>query len=177
MILVTTGFHNVPFDRLVEWVDQIAQTGQFPESFFIQKGSSAVECEACESVDFLEMETMEQYMAECKAVITHGGTGSVMTALMSGKKPIVVPRLERYGEVCNDHQLEIAQVFAEKGWVYPATNKEEIAEHLSREIGSGRRHEYLRNNERLLSIVSSYLDEVQSRQAARRGRIGSSVSQ
>jgi len=44
-----------------------------------------------------------------KIIITHGGVGTIMTALKHGKKVIVVPRYKKFGEIADDHQLDITQ--------------------------------------------------------------------
>jgi hypothetical protein len=41
------------------------------------------------------------------AVVIHGGSGTIRDALAAGHRPVVVPRLQRYGEHVNDHQLEL----------------------------------------------------------------------
>ena len=47
-------------------------------------------------------------MANADIIITHGGPATFMGAIAKGKKPIVVPRLEKFGEHVNDHQIEFA---------------------------------------------------------------------
>lgn len=42
-------------------------------------------------------------------LITHGGAGTMVNAVKRGKRVIVVPRLARYGEHVDDHQLELAK--------------------------------------------------------------------
>jgi UDP-N-acetylglucosamine transferase subunit ALG13 len=48
-------------------------------------------------------------MKRAKIVITHGGTGSIFTALNLNKKVIAIPRLKKFREVTNDHQLQIVK--------------------------------------------------------------------
>lgn len=48
-------------------------------------------------------------------IICHAGTGAALTALESGKCPILVPRLSRYGEHVDDHQVQIAQELHRRG--------------------------------------------------------------
>ena len=50
-------------------------------------------------------------------MICHAGVGSVMVALMNGKRPVVVPRLHRFGEAVDDHQLTFARRFRQAGLV------------------------------------------------------------
>ena len=42
-------------------------------------------------------------------VVTHAGVGSILTCLLNGKRPVVVPRLAGLGEHVDDHQLELAR--------------------------------------------------------------------
>ncbi|SCA89402.1 Glycosyl transferase CpsG [Streptococcus macedonicus] len=57
---------------------------------------------------------MEDYMNRADIIITHGGPATFMGAIAKGKKPIVVPRQEKFGEHVNDHQLEFAQQVSER---------------------------------------------------------------
>jgi UDP-N-acetylglucosamine transferase subunit ALG13 len=168
LILVTTGFHNVPFDRLIQWAEQIATGNDFSESFFIQKGGSKIEPANCDSIDFIPMDTFSSYLQRSKCVITHGGTGSIMTSLMAGKKPIVVPRLKRFGEVCNNHQLEIAREFEKKGWVYVATNSKQLRQHIKQQLNNGHSTKYSSNNSKLLNIIGDCLNSIEAGKFKRR---------
>jgi UDP-N-acetylglucosamine transferase subunit ALG13 len=169
LIFVATGFHCDPFDRLVEWVEDIASQGIFKELFFVQKAGSKVPLKSCRSIDFIEMDRFGNYMTDSRAVITHGGTGSIMTALMAGKRPIVVPRLKKFGEVCNDHQLEIANELQKKNWVYVATTEPEIVSSLRIVMSKGGSSRYERSNAKLLTIVSDYLAAVAQKKSRPRG--------
>ena len=44
-------------------------------------------------------------------VITHGGTGAIIGAVKKGKKVIAVPRLAKYGEHVDDHQIQLIAQF------------------------------------------------------------------
>jgi len=48
-------------------------------------------------------------------VISHAGAGSIMTTLVNNKPLILVPRLKKYGEVVDDHQLELAREMEKQG--------------------------------------------------------------
>jgi UDP-N-acetylglucosamine transferase subunit ALG13 len=41
-------------------------------------------------------------------VVCHAGDGSILAAVRAGHVPVVLPRLARYGEAVDDHQLELA---------------------------------------------------------------------
>jgi UDP-N-acetylglucosamine transferase subunit ALG13 len=42
-------------------------------------------------------------------VVCHAGIGSVAVALAHGRRPIIVPRLHRFGEAVDDHQVFFAR--------------------------------------------------------------------
>ena len=44
-------------------------------------------------------------------IITHGGVGSILNALKNEKKVIAMPRLAKFKEHNDDHQVEICQKF------------------------------------------------------------------
>lgn len=57
---------------------------------------------------------LREATAAADVVIAHSGTGSALTALEVGKTPLLVPRLARYGEHVDDHQLQIAAELARR---------------------------------------------------------------
>lgn len=111
MIFVTVGTHEQQFDRLVRAADALAEN----ERVYIQTGySNCVPCRA-EHSSMLSYEQMNEFMREADVVITHGGPGSIMLALEHGKKPVAVPRLQKFGEHVNNHQLLFCRYLAEEG--------------------------------------------------------------
>lgn len=56
-------------------------------------------------------ERMECLIDEADLIITHGGVGSVISSVKMWKKEIASPRLAKYGEHTNDHQLQIIIFF------------------------------------------------------------------
>jgi beta-1,4-N-acetylglucosaminyltransferase len=105
VILVTVGSNGAPFDRLLREVDGIAPA----EELVVQHGPSQIRPRDATCVPFMHFSELERAVAAARIVITHAGVGSVLLALMNGKRPVVVPRLARYGEVVDDHQLHFAE--------------------------------------------------------------------
>lgn len=110
MILVTVGNHYLGFDRLVKKMDEIAATTR--EKVIVQNGSTRYEPVHCEYFDFVEYRKMQQLNREARMIVSHSGVGSILTALELNKPMILVPRLKRFNEVYDDHQLEIAEALA-----------------------------------------------------------------
>ena len=113
MILVATGASQFPFDRLLRAVDSLPRE----QRIVVQHGCSAVRPAGAECVDFVPMPELAALVREASAVVTHAGVGSILLCLTNERRPIVVPRLRRFGETVDDHQLESARRFAERGLV------------------------------------------------------------
>ena len=113
MILVATGASQFPFDRLLRAVSSL----DGGERVVVQRGCSAVEPDGAECVDFLPMPDLAALVREARVVVTHAGVGSILLCLTNGRSPVVVPRLKRFGETVDDHQLESARRFAAAGLV------------------------------------------------------------
>jgi UDP-N-acetylglucosamine transferase subunit ALG13 len=54
-------------------------------------------------------------IAEADLVISHAGMGSALTVLEAGRTPLLVPRLRRFGEHVDDHQVPTAEELARRG--------------------------------------------------------------
>lgn len=110
MILVTIGTSD-PFDRLLAAVALLPPG----EEIVAQCGDSTVRPANARCVSFLGFGELNALIVSARIVVTHAGAGSVITALSAGRRPIVVPRLRRYGEAVDDHQVEFGRSLAAAG--------------------------------------------------------------
>jgi len=116
LVFVTVGTHPMPFDRLLRMVDEIAS--DFPEyTFVFQIGHSNYIPKHGEWFRFTDAERIEALYREARWIVAHAGVGTIMNALEHGVRPFVVPRLKKYGEHTNDHQIEIVRILSENGLV------------------------------------------------------------
>ncbi|MBR2423274.1 MAG: glycosyltransferase [Oscillospiraceae bacterium] len=120
MTFVTLGTQSFPFNRLLELVDRLVEEGVLRGEVFAQVGYSTYVPRNYSYVDFLEPAAYSRYIAQADLVIAHAGVGTIMSCLSSRRKLIVVPRSKRYSEHVDDHQFEIAEEFAEKGYLFAA---------------------------------------------------------
>lgn len=58
---------------------------------------------------------LQTAVAESDVVIAHAGTGAALTAIDAGRTPILVPRLARFAEHVDDHQVQIAAELDRRG--------------------------------------------------------------
>jgi UDP-N-acetylglucosamine transferase subunit ALG13 len=127
MILVATGASQFPFDRLLRSVDGLA----VGERMVVQHGCSAVRPRGADCLDFVPMPELARLVRDARVVVTHAGVGSILLCLTNGRSPVVVPRLARFGETVDDHQLESARRFAGAGLVTLVEDPAELAPALA----------------------------------------------
>lgn len=126
LILLSLGTHQQPFARALDLVEPLARGG---ENLIIQHGSTAPKPEMPNTiwVEFMAFDALVDTLAKVDSLVCHAGVGTIMTALKTGHRPVVIPRLAKYGEHIDDHQLDIATRFAERGLVRCLTPQADLA--------------------------------------------------
>lgn len=125
---VILGTQDKAFPRLLKDVEASSLEGEI----LAQSGFTAYSSEKMKVVDYLGQEDFQQAIKEADLVITHGGVGTIMQALSFGKKVIAAPRYGRYGEHQNDHQADIVESFAAKGYLLPYYDGDDLNEVLKK---------------------------------------------
>lgn len=118
MIFVTLGSQKFQFNRLLQVVDNL----ETDERIFAQIGYSDYKPKNYEFKKFLDRDEFTNAMDLADIVITHGGTGAIINAVKKGKKVIAVPRLKKYGEHVDDHQIQLLDQFAGLNLIYSCTD-------------------------------------------------------
>lgn len=80
-----------------------------------QTGSTDTSGLGIEARETVPHEEMLEAIRKADVVVSHSGTGSAMSAMEQGKHPILVPRLARFGEHVDDHQIQIAGELDDRG--------------------------------------------------------------
>ena len=111
-IFVICGTQKFQFDRLISALDRQIEEGLVKASVFGQIGGGSYEPTHFPYARFMDDADFKDEIRKADLIVTHSGTGSIVNSLKSGKKVIVVPRLAKYGEHVNDHQLENGLVLA-----------------------------------------------------------------
>ena len=117
MILVLLGTQNNSFVRLLEAIQLNIKKGIIQVEVIVQAGFTKFESKDMKILNLIDTEEMSQLQDKADIIITHGGVGSIVSSLKKKKKVIVVPRLKKYGEHVNNHQLQIARRFGQDGYV------------------------------------------------------------
>lgn len=113
MILVTLGTQQQQFNRLLTYIEKC----DIDDEIIVQAGHTKFESNKMKIFDFIDYEEMNGYIDKADLIITHAGTGSIISPLKKGKKVIVCPRKQALGEHVDNHQEEIVDVFFTEGYI------------------------------------------------------------
>lgn len=130
MIFVTVGSQKFPFDRLLRQVDRMAEDRTITGEVVVQTGHSGYVPRFCRGRAFYDREEFGALLERCDILITHGGAGTMVDAAKRGKRTVAVPRLARYGEHVDDHQLELTEQLHSMNLVYACPDVEHLPEAL-----------------------------------------------
>ncbi len=149
-IFVTVG-SMFPFDRLIKEIDKVAKEGK--HEIFAQTGESTYLPKNCKYKPFLDYSENISKMKQADVIISHAGVGTVID-IMSSKKPfILVPRLSKYKEAIDDHQLELCKYLHKEFDATYLTNESEIVPALKKAKAIKRGNQ----NEALLKEIKSLI--------------------
>lgn len=157
MIFIILGTQKFQLNRLLAMIDELLDKKGIQDTVYAQIGNSDYEPKNYEYVRFMDKEQFEQKIKESDLIITHSGVGSIITAVNARKPVIVFPRLKKYKEHVDDHQVEIADAFEKKGYVlkYDENKKLEdlILQSKTYEFG-----EYVSGTDMFIKIIEEYLE-------------------
>lgn len=128
MILVTVGTQTMSFIRMLDEVRNLVENGDISSQIVIQSGYTPFKFihENVTILDFAGLDELKELQIKSDIIITHGGVGSILEALSLNKKVIAVPRLRKYHEHINDHQIEIVENFAMLNYLIPVYNIKDL---------------------------------------------------
>lgn len=157
MIFVTLGTGDKRFDRLLAEVERMIDLGLIREEVIVQAGGTTYSSEKMKICDLLPMSEMERLTEECSLLITHGGVGSIISGLKHGKRVVAVPRLAKYKEVANDHQLQIIEKFGQAGCLIGTQGVEGLEEALKK-AQNFVPNPYQSNTENMIKLIKQHID-------------------
>lgn len=124
MILVTLGTQKQSFNRLLDMIEK----SNINDKIIVQAGYTKYKSKKMKILDFVDYQEMDKLIKQADLIITHGGTGSIVTAIKQGKKVIACPRLKKYGEHVDDHQKQIVDIFSEVGYILKLDENDDLDE-------------------------------------------------
>lgn len=158
MILVTLGTQDKPFNRLLKKIDELIDKGIIKDKVIVQAGCTKYESSNMKIIDLIPMDEFDNLLQECDLIISHGGVGTILSALKYKKKIIAVPRLAKYGEHVNDHQIQIITKLYNDGNILEAINLDDLEKVLEKS-DKFKPKGYKSNNENMVKLIEKLIDK------------------
>lgn len=159
MTLVILGTQDKVFPRLLEAIEKQIELGNLKGEVVVQAGSTKFESKYMKIFDLIPMKQFDELLSKSDLIITHGGVGTILSALRKDKKVIVVPRLAKYQEHENDHQLEIVDSFSKLGYILPCKDLKELSGVLE-QVKKFKPKKYVSDNHKMLNLIEDYIDNI-----------------
>lgn len=162
MILLIVGAQE-PFNRLVSAMDKwAAATGC--SDIFGQIANATYRPANFNYTHFIDPAEFNEIFQAASLIVAHAGMGTILQALQFSKPIIVLPRMLKYHETRNDHQVSTAKSLGKLGYVRDVYNEEELFEELNNytsihpapPIGPGA-------SKRLLSSIRNFLTLIENK--------------
>lgn len=158
MIFITVGSQKFQFNRLLKEVDELIEQKIINEPVFAQIGVSDYIPKNYEYADFMTQDEFNEKINDSDIVITHGGTGVIINALKRDKKVIAIPRLAKYDEHVDDHQIQLINEFKQLNLIEPVYEINEL-ENALRTIKNKKYDKYISNTNEIIKNIKKFIEE------------------
>lgn len=113
VVVSVGGNAHYGFDRLIRRLHAIIPADW---SVLWQVGPTDVSDLGIDAVASLPASQLADEIEHADIVVSHAGTGSILSVLRAGKRPIVVPRRAAHGEHVDGHQDDLAEYVSARGF-------------------------------------------------------------
>ena len=160
MIFVTLGSQKFQFNRLLKEIDVLVEEKLITDEVFAQIGYSDYLPQNYRYKNFLNRDEFAEMQEKADIVITHGGTGAIIGAVKKGKKVIAFPRLAKYGEHVDDHQIQLVEQFNEMELIYSCNDVQELKTAIEG-IRTKKYNDYHSNTAVIINSIEKFLTAMQ----------------
>lgn len=156
MILVTLGTQDKSFTRLLDKIQEQIDLGNIKDKVVVQAGYTKYDSKDMEIFDLISRDEFDKMISKCDLLITHGGVGSILTGLKNNKTVIVCPRLAKYKEHMNDHQVQIVDNFYKAGYILKYDDGDDLGKIL-KSVKKFSPNKYKSNTNNMIKIISDFI--------------------
>ncbi|MBD3627948.1 PssE/Cps14G family polysaccharide biosynthesis glycosyltransferase [Cyclobacterium sp.] len=157
MILVLLGTFPTQFERPLVAIDSLCREGIIREKVIVQNGFTEFPSQYLSYKPFLPVEELDQLYKEARIIISHAGSGSLLKGLKMGKKIIAIPRMPKYGEVVDEHQMEILSEFEKENYLLGWRESDDLKELLLR-INKFEPQPFVSKKQNIIDFLDSYIN-------------------
>lgn len=157
MIFVSLGTNDKSFERLLLKIDKEISLGNIRDKVIVQSGFTKFSSKNMEVIDLMPMDEFKKNIETCDILITHGGVGTILDGLKLGKKIIAFPRLSKYKEHANDHQVQIIDEFYNCGYILTGEVDDLVS--LIKDSKKFKPKKYKSNNTKFNDLIIDIIDK------------------
>lgn len=155
MIFVTVGTFKMQFNRLLRVVESL----NLRDEIIIQSGYNEFLSNKYKVKKFMNKDEFRCNLINADIVICHGGVGSILEALRLNKKIIAIPRLAKYNEHVDDHQVEIVKKLTHEKYILSSIDEKELPI-LIEKIKDFNPDSYYSSITEFINILDNYIENL-----------------
>ena len=160
MIFITLGSQDRAFPRILRAVETQINKGVIKEEVIAQIGSTDFKSDKMKIIKLTKsFDEYMDYIERASLIITHGGVGSILDGITHNKKVIAIPRLKKYGENTNDHQIQIIEKFSEEKYIIGIDNVSGLGKAIKKSKNF-KPKPYKRDNSKMLKTIENFIDNI-----------------
>lgn len=157
MIFISVGSQKFQFNRLLKEIDLLIKRGIIKDKVFAQIGVSDYKPKYYNYIDFLTQDEFNNYIKKSNLIITHAGTSSIISSLKENKKVIVVPRLSKYKEHVDDHQIQLTNEFETLNLIEACYDIDNLMNAIEN-VNIKKYNKYISNSKNIIESIEDFLD-------------------
>ncbi|CAN1211850.1 Sugar transferase [Tumidithrix helvetica PCC 7403] len=115
MLLVTVGTEQYQFNALMNWIEILIRYQIIDEEVIVQYGSSTYFPDGSRAYRLLSEQEFQKFTDRASLIISHCDEGTAQLLEDTDKPYVLVPRLQRFREHVDNHQMEMADAFERRG--------------------------------------------------------------
>ncbi len=133
------------------------ENGELKDTVFAQIGQSSYLPKHYKFKRFLSEDEFAEYQCKADLIISHGGTGALISALKLGKQVIAVPRLKKFGEHIDDHQIQVASLLADEGYLCCVLDVEKLLDCI-KFFSSSPKMKHFNKESKIMQIIKGFIE-------------------
>ena len=159
MILVTLGTQDKDFRRLLEAIDKEIEKKTITDEVVVQAGFTKYESKNMKIFDLIPSDQFDELINKCDLLITHGGVGSILAGVTRNKKVIAAPRLAKYNEHVNDHQLQIIDNLTKHKYILGLKDFNQLGKVIEKSKKFTPK-KFVSNTNNFINMIEDYIDNL-----------------
>jgi len=159
MILVTLGTQDKDFRRLLEAIDKEIEKKTITDEVIVQAGFTKYESKNMKIFDLIPSDQFDELINKCDLLITHGGVGSILAGVTRNKKVIAAPRLAKYNEHVNDHQLQIIDNLTKHKYILGLKDFNQLGKVIEKSKKFTPK-KFVSNTNNFINMIEDYIDNL-----------------